>query len=174
MREVVDPAVIAKAVAGHRTSFDMIFLAYYEHIREMAYRRVGRKGWAEDIAHNVYIKLGKTIWAFRKEAAFSTWLYKVVVSVTTDYVRKVVHFPVPEPEPEGGPDGEETIYQIQLRELLKRLTPQEFEAVILVYWEGHTHAEAAVLMGCAEGTVSKYLFEARARLRGLLEAQKTE
>src|SRR5262249_32601833 len=41
--------------------------------------------------------------------------------------------------------------------------------VVLGYFQGKTHHEAARLLGCATGTIASRLARARARLRGLLE-----
>jgi Sigma-70, region 4 len=46
--------------------------------------------------------------------------------------------------------------------------------VLLVYAEEQSHAEAAVIMGCSEKTVSWHLHEARKRLKIKLEAPPPE
>ena len=40
---------------------------------------------------------------------------------------------------------------------MRRLPPQQRDAVIFVYAEDLTHAEAAAIMGCTEKTVSWHL-----------------
>ena len=50
------------------------------------------------------------------------------------------------------------------------LPNQQRDAVLLVYGEDMTHAEAANVMGCSEKTVSWHIHEAKKRLRILLEA----
>ena len=61
----------------------------------------------------------------------------------------------------------------ELWDEVRRLPPQQRDAVILVYAEDLTHAEAAAIMGCTEKTVSWHLHEARktiastARCRGV-------
>jgi RNA polymerase sigma-70 factor, ECF subfamily len=53
---------------------------------------------------------------------------------------------------------------------VRRLPPQQRDAVLLVYAEDLSHAEAATVMGCAERTVSWHLHAARKRLRARLQA----
>jgi RNA polymerase sigma-70 factor (ECF subfamily) len=53
---------------------------------------------------------------------------------------------------------------------VRSLPPQQRDAVILVYAEDLTHAEAAAIMGCTEKTVSWHLHEARKKLRARLDA----
>lgn len=46
-----------------------------------------------------------------------------------------------------------------------RLPLKQRAATYLVYWIGHSVAEAAALMGVRQGTVKRYLFDARRSLR---------
>ncbi len=51
------------------------------------------------------------------------------------------------------------------------LPVQQRAATYLVYWLGHTMAEAAALMGLGEGTVKRYVSLARTNLREALHAR---
>ncbi len=53
---------------------------------------------------------------------------------------------------------------------MRRLPEQQRDAVLLVYGEDMSHAEAAAIMGCTEKTVSWHLHEARKRLKVRLGA----
>jgi RNA polymerase sigma factor (sigma-70 family) len=56
-----------------------------------------------------------------------------------------------------------------LQRAVATLSRRQREAVDLVYFVGLTVADAAVVMGCAEGTVKSTLSDARRRLRPMLE-----
>jgi RNA polymerase sigma-70 factor (ECF subfamily) len=58
---------------------------------------------------------------------------------------------------------------VDLSRALDRLAPRQRLAVDCVYFAGLSIAEAAAVMGCAEGTVKSTLADARARLREALE-----
>jgi RNA polymerase sigma-70 factor (ECF subfamily) len=64
--------------------------------------------------------------------------------------------------PAAGPDPD-------LDRAVAALPPRQRLAVDCFYYAGLTVAETAAVMGCAEGTVKSTLFDARARLRPLLE-----
>ena len=49
-------------------------------------------------------------------------------------------------------------------------TEKQREAVLLVYGEGLSHAEAADVMGSAEATVSWHVHEAKKRLKVMLRS----
>jgi RNA polymerase sigma factor (sigma-70 family) len=59
--------------------------------------------------------------------------------------------------------------RLDVEHALSRLSARQRLAVDCMYFVGLTVAETAAVMGCAEGTVKSTLFDARARLRELLE-----
>ena len=58
----------------------------------------------------------------------------------------------------------------ELWQAVRALPPQQRDAVLLVYAQDMSHAEAGDIMGCSEKTVSWHLHEAKKRLRTKLEA----
>ena len=122
------------------------------------------------------VKLAGAMRTFRGEAEFATWLYRVTYSVVVDEIRArerarrfdkpdvaVLHQAHVAPSPEAEAiDGE-------LWDEVRDLPPQQRDAVLLVYAEDLSHAEAAAIMGCTENTVSWHLHAARKRLRARLE-----
>lgn len=58
---------------------------------------------------------------------------------------------------------------VETLEVIMRLPVQERAAVYLFYWEDHPVAQIAELMGIREGTVKRYLFNARNRLKDQLK-----
>ena len=56
----------------------------------------------------------------------------------------------------------------ELVDVVAALPPQQRAATFLVYWEGHTPATAAELMGCRPATVRRYLHLARKKLEEMI------
>jgi len=69
-------------------------------------------------------------------------------------------------------DSERQIAEV--RAALRRLPRHERETVELVYWAELTVAEAAAMLGVAEGTVKARLFRARQRLRPTFQSEPAE
>ena len=65
-------------------------------------------------------------------------------------------------------DQEDAVMRNELWAAVSRLPGQQREAVILVYAEDLSHAEAGHVMGIREGTVSSHIHDAKKALRGLL------
>jgi RNA polymerase sigma-70 factor (ECF subfamily) len=69
-------------------------------------------------------------------------------------------------EAESGADGDN---RGSLVRLVSFLPARQRAATFLVYWEGHTSASAAELMGCRPGTVRRYLHLAREALKEMID-----
>lgn len=169
--------LIKRAGAGDAQAFGQLVSEHYDRIYRLAWRFAGTRERAEDIAQDVVVKLAGAIRGFRGEAAFSTWLFRLVYTTATDSLRRgqKLHLidPVVLAEMTEGPSGETPESQHLGRELwaaVRALPPQQRDAVALVYGEDLNHAEAAKIMGCTEKTVSWHLHEAKKRLRIQLEA----
>jgi RNA polymerase sigma-70 factor (ECF subfamily) len=72
-------------------------------------------------------------------------------------------FPPRSSAPGNGPDD------LDVERAVRALPRRQRLAVELHYFVGLTTAQAAAVMGCAEGTVKSCLFDARAGLRRKLE-----
>lgn len=57
---------------------------------------------------------------------------------------------------------------------LSALSADDREVLRLVAWDGLTHAEAGVVLGCSESAVSSRVMRARRRLRRALDAQQEQ
>jgi len=174
--EVPDGELAHNAAGGDRASFSMLVERHYGFIYRLAYRLMGNRADAEDVAQEVCARLGRAIRGYRGGSAFTTWLYAIVVNAVRDSGRRNARETAKatawgthaliageaEPEPE---EAAETLWQA-----VRGLPPKQREAITLVYGEEMSHAEAADLMGCSESTVSWHIHEAKKRLKQIASA----
>jgi RNA polymerase sigma-70 factor (ECF subfamily) len=175
-----DKELALKAAGGCRASFAALIECYYDRIYRLAWRFSGAQDLAEDIAQDVCVKLASAIRGFRGEAAFSTWIWRVTYTTATDKLRAGQRMHAVEPSkiveladaaPDAGqPSPEDAAMGADLWAAVRGLAPQQRDAVLLVYGEDMSHAEAAAVMGCQEKTVSWHLHEAKKRLKVTLQA----
>ena len=176
MKNLVDRELVAQAAAGQSEAFSAIVRAHYDAIYRTAWRWVGSREDAEDVAQNVCISLAKAIRSFRGEAEFSTWLFRLTYNASLDFLRSrkragrskepevVVLF-----EGRAAASAEADAIENELWDEVRSLPGQQRDAVLLVYAEDMSHADAALVMGCSEKTVSWHLHEARKRLKTRLQ-----
>ncbi len=83
-----DARLVADAVAGDRAAFAALVTRHYDRIFRVAWRILGNRAEAEDLAQDVCATLGRRIRSFRGEAAFTTWLHRLVVNAARDRLRR--------------------------------------------------------------------------------------
>jgi RNA polymerase sigma-70 factor, ECF subfamily len=166
-----------KAAGGCRASFGALVTDCYGRIYRLAWRITGSQQEAEDVAQEVCLKLGRAMRGWRGDSAFETWLYRLTYTTAIDQVRAHQRFAlsgaanlIPLFEGQTSPAPDAGAEHDDLWAAVRALPPQQRDAVMLVYAEEQSHAEAAVIMGCSEKTVSWHLHEARKRLKVTLEA----
>jgi RNA polymerase sigma-70 factor, ECF subfamily len=169
-----------KAAEGCRESFAALMEAYYPRIYRLAWRFCGSQTLAEDIAQDVCVKLATAIRGFRGDAAFSTWVWRITYTAAIDRLREGSSTQSTGPEAiaaltDANPDAraaspEDDAMTRDLWLAVRRLPAQQRDAVLLVYGQDMSHAEAASVMGCQEKTVSWHLHEAKKRLKIDLQA----
>lgn len=171
---IADEALIAKALGGDRRAFGQLVERHYDFIFRTACKWCGKVSDAEDVAQDVCVKLAGILRSFDGRSAFTSWLYRVTLNAVRDMQRarsrrgrNVDRYAEVAPD-EYLPDQEDSAAAKELWNAVRRLPDQQRDAVLLIYAEGMSHAEAGVIMGCKEATVSWHVHEAKKTLRGLL------
>lgn len=171
---VPDMSLALLAARGDREAFGQLVERHYDYIFRIACKWSGKKSDAEDIAQDVCIKLATAIRSFDGRAAFTSWLYKVTLNAVRDMQRArsrrgkhIDRYAEVAPDEEL-PDQEDSTAMKEIWAAVRQLPEQQRDAVLLVYAEDMSHAQAGEIMGCKETTVSWHIHEAKKTLRGLL------
>ncbi len=169
-----DEALIALALGGDRHAFAELVERHYDFIFRTACKWCGKVSDAEDVAQEVCVKLSSALRSFDGRSAFSSWLYRVTLNAVRDMQRarsrrgrNADRYAEVAPD-EYLPEQEDAAAAKELWAAVRGLPEQQRDAVLLIYSEGMSHAEAGVIMGCKEATVSWHVHEAKKTLRGLL------
>lgn len=163
--------LIRAAQDGDGQAFAQLLAEHYDSIYRFAFRWCSNSADAEDITQQACIKLAHSIKQFRFEAAFSSWLYRLVINCAKDWYKsqnRHQHEDIDRwVEPERAPDqrAENSIYLRQLLRLLEQMADGFKETALLVHGEGMSHAEAAAILQLKESTVSWRLHEIRKQLQ---------
>lgn len=169
-----DETLARRAGGGDRSAFAALLSRHYAFIFRVACKWSGNRSDAEDAAQEVCVKLAVAVRSFDGRAAFRTWLYRVTLNVVRDHQRAVGRqgrgtdrLAVLQPD-NAPPEQEEVAATRELWAAVRRLPPQQRDAVLLVYAEDLGHAEAAAIMACKPATVAWHIHVAKKTLRGLL------
>jgi RNA polymerase sigma-70 factor (ECF subfamily) len=80
--------LIRRAQRGDRAAFDALVRRYDQEVLRMALRIVQSHEEAHDLYQEAFLKVYRSIGRFRLESKFSTWLYRVVMNVCLDHLRR--------------------------------------------------------------------------------------
>ncbi|MEA1937753.1 MAG: RNA polymerase sigma factor [Pseudomonadota bacterium] len=163
------------AGSGDSDAFARLIEQVYDRIYRIAFRWCGNRDEAQDLTQDVCIKLARTLSSYRGEAAFTTWLYRLVLNAARDRGRARGRLAARE-APLDAADCQnastrpaDSATTLDVRRAVARLPEKLRGAVVLVLMEGLTHAEAGRILGCREGTVSWRISIARKRLMADLD-----
>jgi RNA polymerase sigma factor (sigma-70 family) len=131
-------------------------------------------GWtpdAEDAFQATFFVLLRRAHAIGKRTSLRSWLYGVAYRVAARArANRVRRPPVVQVLP-----GTDVVDDAALREVravlddeVSRLPERLRLAIVLCYFEGRTHDEAAQLLGCPRGTIASHVARARQRLHARL------
>lgn len=127
----------------------------------------------DDIVQEALIRVWKMApsWDPAGTAQFTTWFHRVVVNLCIDRARRPVHETIDDvPEPASGEVDAPTVIARQQTEglvaaALQALPERQRAAIALCYYEEHTAAQAAEILGTTADAVESLLARARKALR---------
>jgi RNA polymerase sigma-70 factor (ECF subfamily) len=174
-----DHSLVRSAQTGDRQAFAMLVERHYRLMFKIAWQWCGNREDAEDIAQDSAIKLAQNIRSFSFDAAFTTWLYRIVINAAKDFYkaknrRGSREMPLFEDVEyvSSAPDPEQQLGNKDVLRAIHALPETLRETVVLVCWQGMSHKEAGQVLDCPEGTISWRVSEARKKIAATLELQQ--
>ena len=165
-----DAALLRAHAAGDPDAFGEIVRRHRDRLWAVALRTVGDREEAADALQDALLSAYKAADRFRGDSAVTTWLHRIVVNACLDRLRRRQSRPtVPLPETDVTPaPASDRDTALVVREALATLPAEQRAALVLVDIQGYAVAEAAEILGVAEGTIKSRCARGRARLAGLL------
>jgi len=174
-----EPALLARCRAGEAAAFATLVDRYRDRAYGLALRLTRSEADAEEVAQDAFLGAWKAIGAFRGDASFSTWLYRIVWRKAIDRAEQLRNrgrreVAVDDParvEAESAERGHAEAGKVRdadaarLERLLGALPETARAVVTLYYYEDRSVSDVAAALDMPEGTVKTHLFRARAALR---------
>lgn len=170
-----DAELIAAHAAGDQHAFNEIVRRHRDRMWAVALRTMRDPEEAADALQEAFISAFRAASSFRAESQVTTWLHRIVVNACLDRIRRRAARPTV-PLPEAGP-GEPVVDRdamsdreltLIVSEALANLPEEQRLPILLLDVEGYSVAEAARILGIAEGTVKSRCARGRAKLAKLL------
>lgn len=82
-------ALIEKAVDGDKKALEDLIISVQDMIYNLSLRMLGAPCDAEDATQEIIIKIMTQLSTFRKESAFSTWVYRIATNYLINYKKSI-------------------------------------------------------------------------------------
>ncbi len=175
-----DHADVEKVLAGDVSAFERIVLRWQGPLVNLAYRFSHDRGRAEEMAQEAFLRSYRGLASWRRDSAFSTWLFALAINLYRTELRKIPNGIVEWdraaefaaslklPLSPQTDDRAETV-----REAVLTLPPKYRDSLTLYYFHEMDLSAAAQALNLPEGTLKARLFRGREMLRSRLERRLT-
>jgi len=160
--------LIEKARSGDDIAFLQLFQQYEADIYRTVYLYVKNKEDALDMVQETAYRSFKSINRLREAKYFKTWLLKIAISCSMDYLRKRKRMIDADPgmlDRIAEEANEDVDLEITVQELMEALSEQERGVVVLRFYHDLTIREAAETLGMPLGTAKTVFYRALGKLR---------
>ncbi len=173
---VPDEILAAAAADGDADAFSALLGRHYDRVFRIAFRLTGSRSEAEDLTQDIAMALPAKLSGFRREARFTTWLYRVVVNAVHDRRRRQgaqarAADGWGEVELARRAEAAEAAAAMDWLETAMAALPEPLRDTLVLIFDDLTQAQVADVLGISEGTVSWRVSEAKKQLRALKEAE---
>jgi len=175
-----DEKIIGQVLNGNRNAYALLVDEYKDRVYSLALGIVRNRELAEEIAQDAFVKAFGSLKKFRKEAGFSTWIYRITYNTAISELRKKKKTSQVAEEQfenlastqanEALAEADEKEARLEMIEkAVKELPPEEQLMVTLYYLEENSVQQISKVTGFSASNVKVKLFRLRKKLRQLVE-----
>ena len=179
-----DHDLVLAARRGDRDAFRTLFERYHRRAYALALGVLRHADDALDVVQDAFVKAHKYLDKFEGNSSFYTWLYRIVMNLAIDHLRKhrrvkPVEFDEARLEEDrtddtllprilGGNPGRALLdkeIRKRIDAALDELSDNHRAVLVMRELEGLSYEEMAQAMGCSKGTIMSRLFHARRNMQ---------
>jgi RNA polymerase sigma-70 factor (ECF subfamily) len=167
-------AAIEAVLNGDAVAFAAIVERWQVPLVNLAYRFCRDRERAEDMAQEAFLRVYQRLGTWRRDAAFSTWMFALATNLYRDEIRKYKPPSIPfEDDLAAESSEEDAADEADRRRLvqtaLQSLPPRYRDPLLLFYFHEQNVAATAASLRLPEGTIKARLSRGRALLESKLE-----
>lgn len=173
-----DHALVERVQKGERGAFDLLVRKYQHKVVGVISRYISDWSECQDVAQEAFIRAYRAIAAFRGDAQFYTWMYKIAINTAKNHLVSQGRRPPTDDIGiddavllDGGTrlkDGATPEHELMRQEIEQTVfdaveqLPEDLKtAITLREVDGLSYEEIAETMNCPIGTVRSRIFRAR-------------
>ncbi len=175
MVALTDADLVSRAQAGQLDAFEELVRRHRLASYRVALRMLGDESDAEDATQDAFVQAWRNLGGFRSDAAFSTWMYRIVTNRCLNLLRarrRTEPLSERHEAPTARPDRiAEARWQVEdLKLAIGRLTPEQRGPLVLRELEGCSYEEIAEALDVSISAVKSRLHRARLELLAAMGA----
>ncbi|MEM7362825.1 MAG: sigma-70 family RNA polymerase sigma factor [Pseudomonadota bacterium] len=164
-----DELAVDRILTGDTGAFADIVTRWQGPLVNLAYRFCRDHSRAEDMAQDAFVKAFRGLSSWRRDSAFSTWLFALATNVYRDEIRRYspMMLPVAEDDAMSEPlesDAVDIDERRAVHEAVMSLPPKYRDPLILYYFHEQDVAATADTLNLPQGTIKARLSRGRAFL----------
>lgn len=165
---------------GDRQALEDVYRLFYDSVFQAAFFVIKDSGLAEDVVHDVFLKVYNKIEQVRDPAKLEYWLRRIAINEARGMLRQRSKW-VPLSGHERHDDDQSLSPEHSLltqedraimEAIMAHLKPAHRQAVYLKYFEDLSLAEIGAALKISVSTVKTRLFHARQKIRKLLKPKR--
>jgi RNA polymerase sigma-70 factor, ECF subfamily len=169
MVALTDGDLVSRAQSGQLDAFEELVRRHRLATYRVALRMLGDESDAEDATQDAFVQAWRNLGGFRADAAFSTWMYRIVSNRCLNMLRarrRTEPLPDDREAPASRPDRiAEARWQVEdLKLAILRLTPEQRAPLVLRELQGCSYEEIAQALDLSISAVKSRLHRARLEL----------
>lgn len=157
--------LVIEAKHGERRALTALYKHFLKPMRRFAYIRTGDVMIAEDLVHNVWLKIDKRLNRLNDVSIFRSWLYRALKWEILDWAKNKSKQAIDNADDIDTFSSQSQFDLNRLIPIYRVLTEKERDVVELYYLNDLSLIETAQALSLAEGTVKSRLSSARYKLR---------
>lgn len=168
--------LLQEAKEGSRDAYRRLVERHMRQAYNVAYGFVHDRDSARDILQDALVRAFVALPRFRGDAEFGTWLHRIVMNLSLNYIRSAAirarrEVPVTgatEPGHDQERERHSREMQIHVERALHELPTLQRAVVTLRHIEGMSTKQVSAILHCSEGTVKTHLSRGLTKLRSKL------
>jgi len=164
-----DHELMVAAARGDLAGMSEIYDHRHKALFRFFFRLIGRQSPAEDLTHEVFLRMIKYRHTYQAGDLFEAWMYRIARNVFADHLKKHrLEIPAGEGQMELVESGRPTPLDAALKQqdlallhkALRALPDEKRELIVLSRFQGLSYEQIGKIMGCETGTVKVRVFRA--------------
>ena len=176
--------LILRVKEGNHEAYRILVERYMKHAYNIAYGFFSNHDDAEDVAQESFVRAYESIKSFRCDAAFNTWLYRIVTNLSLNRLRQKKNI---RNQSMDSTIDRQTMYSVNntvdnyqtdiktiLERALHELPTLQRAVVILRHLDGLSTKQVSTILRCSEGTVKTHLYRGLKKMQSKVGFLKDE